>query len=73
MVDPVVRNIPLTTLNENENENAPKYRLLSEFGDQFNRHLPEVLIIGVKKSGTRALLECKEHLSFAKKKESKFL
>lgn len=35
----------------------PKYRLLREKNEQFQRHLPEVLIIGVKKSGTRALLE----------------
>lgn len=55
LVDSIVRNVPLTGLNEVDF--TPKYRLLSEQGEQLNRHLPEVLIIGVKKSGTRALLE----------------
>lgn len=56
LVDTIVRNVPLT--NElNEIEIMPKYRLLSEHGEQLARHLPGVLIIGVKKSGTRALLE----------------
>lgn len=54
LVDTIVMNIPLTASGE---FNLPKYRLLSENGFQLNRHLPEVLIIGVKKSGTRALLE----------------
>lgn len=53
LVDTIVRNVPLT----GEVDFTPKYRLLSEQGEQLNRHLPEVLIIGVKKSGTRALLE----------------
>lgn len=55
LIDTIVRNVPLTGLNEVDI--TPKYRLLSEQGEQLNRHLPEVLIIGVKKSGTRALLE----------------
>lgn len=55
LVETIVRNVPLTGLNELEI--TPKYRLLSEHGEQLTRHLPDVLIIGVKKSGTRALLE----------------
>lgn len=55
LIDTIVRNVPLTGVNEVDF--TPKYRLLSEQGEQLNRHLPEVLIIGVKKSGTRALLE----------------
>lgn len=56
LVDTVVRNVPLTG-ELNELEIMPKYRLLSKRGEQLTRHLPGVLIIGVKKSGTRALLE----------------
>lgn len=56
LVDTIVRNVPLT-VDLNELEIMPKYRLLSEHGEQLTRHLPSVLIIGVKKSGTRALLE----------------
>lgn len=55
LIGSIVRNIPLT--GTNEIDIMPKYRLLSEEGEQLSRHLPEVLIIGVKKSGTRALLE----------------
>lgn len=55
LVDTIVWNVPLTGLNEVDI--TPKYRLLTEHGKQLNRHLPDVLIIGVKKSGTRALLE----------------
>lgn len=51
LVDTVVRNVPLT------GQVDKKYRMFSEHGDRFNRHLPKVLIIGIKKSGTRALLE----------------
>lgn len=56
LVETIVRNVPLTG-ELNEIEIMPKYRLLSEHGEQLLRHLPGVLIIGVKKSGTRALLE----------------
>lgn len=56
LVDTIVRNVPLTG-ELNEIEIMPKYRLLSEHGEQLTRHLPDLLIIGVKKSGTRALLE----------------
>lgn len=44
-------------LNESDILPNPKYRFLHQKGVQLSRHLPEVLIIGVKKSGTRALLE----------------
>lgn len=47
-------NVPLVASDESS---IPKYRLLSENGYQLNRQLPDVLLIGVKKSGTRALLE----------------
>ncbi|KAH8238224.1 hypothetical protein KR032_001305 [Drosophila birchii] len=36
---------------------APKYQMLRPQGLRPSRHLPDTLIIGVKKSGTRALLE----------------
>uniref|UniRef100_A0A182PBL2 Sulfotransferase domain-containing protein n=1 Tax=Anopheles epiroticus TaxID=199890 RepID=A0A182PBL2_9DIPT len=36
---------------------SPKYRFLRQQGLRPSRHLPDALIIGVKKSGTRALLE----------------
>lgn len=55
LVETIVRNVPLTGLYDVEI--TPKYRLLSEHGEQLTRHLPDALIIGVKKSGTRALLE----------------
>ncbi|TMW41069.1 hypothetical protein DOY81_013851 [Sarcophaga bullata] len=38
-------------------DGSPKYRLLRQQGTRPSRHLPDTLIIGVKKSGTRALLE----------------
>lgn len=38
-------------------DGSPKYRLLRQQGSRPSRHLPGTLIIGVKKSGTRALLE----------------
>ncbi|XP_073832420.1 heparan sulfate 3-O sulfotransferase-B [Musca autumnalis] len=38
-------------------DGSPKYRLLRQQGSRPSRHLPDTLIIGVKKSGTRALLE----------------
>ncbi|KAI8128109.1 hypothetical protein FF38_04871 [Lucilia cuprina] len=38
-------------------DGSPKYRLLRQQGSRPLRHLPDTLIIGVKKSGTRALLE----------------
>ncbi|XP_030382074.1 heparan sulfate glucosamine 3-O-sulfotransferase 6 [Scaptodrosophila lebanonensis] len=38
-------------------DGAPKYQLLRQQGLRPSRHLPDTLIIGVKKSGTRALLE----------------
>lgn len=46
------------TDSKNKSETgSTKYRLLKQQGLKPNRHLPEALIIGVKKSGTRALLE----------------
>ncbi|XP_008467695.3 heparan sulfate glucosamine 3-O-sulfotransferase 3A1 isoform X1 [Diaphorina citri] len=36
---------------------SPKYKFLRDENLQASRHLPDALIIGVKKSGTRALLE----------------
>lgn len=57
--DAHVRLIPLITwvdLQGKESEN-PKYRLIDNFGLKPIRRLPDALIIGVKKSGTRALLE----------------
>lgn len=53
LIDTIVRNIPL----EYTVDITPKYRLISEQVKQLSRNLPDVLIIGVKKSGTRALLE----------------
>uniref|UniRef100_A0A2M4BRG8 Putative heparan sulfate glucosamine 3-o-sulfotransferase 3b1 n=1 Tax=Anopheles marajoara TaxID=58244 RepID=A0A2M4BRG8_9DIPT len=44
-------------LNMNARQVAPKYRFLRQQGLRPSRHLPDALIIGVKKSGTRALLE----------------
>ncbi|EDW07411.1 heparan sulfate glucosamine 3-O-sulfotransferase 6 isoform X2 [Drosophila mojavensis] len=38
-------------------DGAPKYQMLRQQGLRPSRHLPDTLIIGVKKSGTRALLE----------------
>lgn len=42
---------------DNSDDATPKYRLLRQPALQPDRHLPHALIIGVKKSGTRALLE----------------
>lgn len=57
MFGSIVRVVPLTDSFANESDGSPKYRLIGQQGVQLNRHLPDVLIIGVKKSGTRALLE----------------
>lgn len=56
----IVRIVPLTdgVYNVfNESDGSPKYRFLRQQGLRPSRHLPDALIIGVKKSGTRALLE----------------
>lgn len=56
----IVRIVPLTGGIQhafNESDGSPKYRFLRQQGLQPSRHLPDTLIIGVKKSGTRALLE----------------
>jgi hypothetical protein len=61
----VVRVVPLTWTgltvgNESNGEpldGAPKYRFLRQQGLRPSRKLPDALIIGVKKGGTRALLE----------------
>lgn len=54
----VIRLIPLTgDYRINETDGSPKYRFLRQQGLKPSRHLPDALIIGVKKSGTRALLE----------------
>lgn len=70
MFGSLVRIVPLTDpqtrragqvnrsrLPANNSDATPKYRLLRQQALQPNRHLPGTLIIGVKKSGTRALLE----------------
>lgn len=41
----------------NYSHSDTKYRLLKEHSQNLYRNLPKALIIGVKKSGTRALLE----------------
>jgi len=61
----IVRVVPLTWTglavgNESYGEpldGAPKYRFLRQQGLRPSRKLPDALIIGVKKGGTRALLE----------------
>uniref|UniRef100_A0A1B0CD03 Sulfotransferase domain-containing protein n=2 Tax=Lutzomyia longipalpis TaxID=7200 RepID=A0A1B0CD03_LUTLO len=54
----IVRVVPLIPGSEcNESESFPKYRFLQTQGIIPTRQLPDTLIIGVKKSGTRALLE----------------
>ncbi|KDR10866.1 heparan sulfate glucosamine 3-O-sulfotransferase 6 isoform X1 [Zootermopsis nevadensis] len=61
----IVRVVPLTWTglalgNESNGEpldGAPKYRFLRQQGLRPSRKLPDALIIGVKKGGTRALLE----------------
>lgn len=50
-----VRVVPLLAVNETDA--SPKYRFLRQQGLQPARQLPSALIIGVKKGGTRALLE----------------
>jgi hypothetical protein len=50
----VVRIVSLT--DDERNESAFKYRLVNP-QNLSARRLPDVLLIGVKKSGTRALLE----------------
>lgn len=57
MFGSIVRVVPLIDSFANESDGSRKYRLIGQQGDQLNRQLPDVLIIGVKKSGTRALLE----------------
>lgn len=52
----IVRIVPLM-YNYTEMDGSPKYRFLRQQGLRPSRHLPDTLIIGVKKSGTRALLE----------------
>ncbi|XP_035907821.1 heparan sulfate glucosamine 3-O-sulfotransferase 6 [Anopheles stephensi] len=47
----------LRLLSPNTTDGSPKYRFLRQQGLRPSRHLPDALIIGVKKSGTRALLE----------------
>ncbi|XP_066140510.1 heparan sulfate glucosamine 3-O-sulfotransferase 3A1 [Euwallacea fornicatus] len=47
----------VSLLEANETDISPKYRLLKEQGLRPERQLPSALIIGVKKGGTRALLE----------------
>ncbi|KAK6624256.1 hypothetical protein RUM44_011115 [Polyplax serrata] len=56
----VVRVVPLswqTDVGKRSNDGLPKYRFLRQQGLNPSRKLPDALIIGVKKSGTRALLE----------------
>ncbi|XP_044253431.1 heparan sulfate glucosamine 3-O-sulfotransferase 3B1 [Tribolium madens] len=50
-----VRVVPL--LESNESDISPKYKFFREQGLRPMRQLPSALIIGVKKGGTRALLE----------------
>lgn len=47
----------VVSLIENNNETEPKYKFFHEQGLRPARQLPTALIIGVKKGGTRALLE----------------
>jgi [heparan sulfate]-glucosamine 3-sulfotransferase 3 len=51
----IVRIINLRDPENETDHSSQKYRLFKQQGLQ--RHLPDALIIGVKKSGTRALLE----------------
>lgn len=61
----VVRVVPLiwtglsvgNESNREPQDGAPKYRFLRQQGLRPSRKLPDALIIGVKKGGTRALLE----------------
>lgn len=47
----------LNKSSSHSTDGSPKYRFLHQQGSRPSRHLPDTLIIGVKKSGTRALLE----------------
>ncbi|KAF7265797.1 hypothetical protein GWI33_020872 [Rhynchophorus ferrugineus] len=47
----------VSLLEGNETDISPKYKLFKEQGLRPERQLPSALIIGVKKGGTRALLE----------------
>ncbi|KAH8315480.1 hypothetical protein KR074_004334, partial [Drosophila pseudoananassae] len=53
----VATNAPQAQSVTSSLDGAPKYQLLRQQGLRPSRHLPDTLIIGVKKSGTRALLE----------------
>lgn len=55
----VVRVVPLTwnAISTDIQNGAPKYRFLKHQGLEPSRKFPDALIIGVKKGGTRALLE----------------
>ncbi|XP_047108748.1 heparan sulfate glucosamine 3-O-sulfotransferase 2 isoform X3 [Schistocerca piceifrons] len=55
----VVRVVPLTwnAMYTDLQDGAPKYRFLKHQGLEPSRKFPDALIIGVKKGGTRALLE----------------
>lgn len=54
----IVRVVPLISdINLVESDGAPKYRFLRQQGLKPSRKFPDALIIGVKKGGTRALLE----------------
>lgn len=52
-----MRIVPLIDPKNKQIDGSPKYRFLRQQGLRPSRHLPSALIIGVKKSGTRALLE----------------
>lgn len=52
-----MRVVPLLVGNESFSDASPKYRFFREQGLRPARQLPSALIIGVKKGGTRALLE----------------
>ncbi|CAH1100768.1 unnamed protein product [Psylliodes chrysocephalus] len=47
----------VSLIEENETDISPKYKFFREQGLRPERQLPSALIIGVKKGGTRALLE----------------
>lgn len=44
-------------MKDNNSDGSPKYRFLRQQGLNPSKKLPDALIIGVKKGGTRALLE----------------
>ncbi|XP_017156581.1 heparan sulfate glucosamine 3-O-sulfotransferase 6 [Drosophila miranda] len=52
-----ISSVPAAVGIANSSDGSPKYQLLRQPGLRPSRHLPDTLIIGVKKSGTRALLE----------------